>query len=319
MFWQTTGHLTALTQRNPTSREAAKSCNITSKVDPEQVALLVKHEWKLAYVTPLYRFQHNQLKLYSKHLAAFIVAEKQQGVAVDVGLQGSFRVTFAAVNGIAETEEDAETIFIQIHSKPLFAADDPKLVWCGWLSCVNGDSEYLQSLPADFVGLPLFCSNGTETLTVLVKSWFERTFDCSFGSLVLNSTTLNWLAALWTGCHPESNIRYLKLTWTMPTTPALDIAYSINAQDAWDLWNSIHPEDGTDDRINIDEVRCFMNGIETHLFRHFKMYLSAGTLKKVATAHGSVHRDGKIKIGSSDYIPTLLTLLTECALQRAPA
>lgn len=293
------------------------------------MTLLVKHEWKLAYVTPLYRFRHTQLKSYSKHLTASIVSEKQQGMAVEVGLDTGFKATLSAVQGIAETNEDAETVFIQvrvnfvfsafclhkskminnlsciytlfdlfqIHSKTAFASDGPKPVWRGWLTCVNGDTEYLRSLPPDFVSLPLFCSSGPESLTALVKSWFERTFDCNFGSLLLNSSTLKWLAALWTGCHTDSNIRYLKLAWSMPSQPALDIAYTLNPQDAWELWNSVRSGDGADERVGVDEVQRFMSGIETHLFRHFKIYLSAGTLMKVSTAIGSAHRDGKIKVG----------------------
>uniref|UniRef100_A0A8C2D3X5 Centromere protein L n=1 Tax=Cyprinus carpio TaxID=7962 RepID=A0A8C2D3X5_CYPCA len=317
-FWQTPGHLTVL--KVPTSRGAAKSQLITNKVDPEHIALLVKNEWKLSYVTPLHHFRHTQLKSYSRHLAAFIAAEKQQGVAVEVGLEAGFKVTFTAVLGLAETDEDAETVFIQIQSKPAFAAaaDAPKVVWRGWLTCVNGDPEYLRSLPSDFVSLPLFCTSGSESLTTLVKTWFERAFDCNFGSLALNSTTLNWLAALWTGCHPTCNIRHLKLAWSLPTQPPLDVSYTVNPQDAWELWNSIHPEESTDDKIDIKEVQSFINGLETHFFRHFKIYLSAGTLVKVSTALGSAHLDGKIKIGNSDYITTLLTLLTESALLKMP-
>lgn len=81
------------------------------------MALLVKYEWKLAYVTPLYRFQHTQLKLYSRHLSAFLVTEKQQGVAVEVGLDAGFKVTISTVLGVAETEDDAETIFIQVNEQ----------------------------------------------------------------------------------------------------------------------------------------------------------------------------------------------------------
>lgn len=87
---------------------------LQNKVDPEHIALLVKNEWKLSYVTPLYRFRHTELKSYSKHLSAFIIAEKQQGVAVEVGLEAGFKVTFTAVLGLAETSEDAETVFIQV-------------------------------------------------------------------------------------------------------------------------------------------------------------------------------------------------------------
>uniref|UniRef100_W5KQ53 Centromere protein L n=1 Tax=Astyanax mexicanus TaxID=7994 RepID=W5KQ53_ASTMX len=316
LFWQTPGHLTTLGHRIPTSRRAAKSHNITEKVDPEQVALLLDGEWKLSYVTPLFLFRHTQLKLYSKRLAAFIIAEKQQGVAVEVGLEAGFRVSFSAVLGMAETEEDAETI----SSRPVFGADGSKPVWQGWLTCVNGDPEYLRSLPPDFTSLPLFCSRGAESLSALVKSWFQRTFDCSFGALGLSSSTLHWLAALWTGCHPAAGIRYLKLGWTMPTQPPLDIEYSVDPQDAWELWNSVHKEDGADERISVDEVQSFINGLETHFFRHFKIYLSSGTLTKVSTALGSAHHHGKIKVITinSDYISTVLTLLTECALLKTP-
>ncbi len=188
--------------------------------------------------------------------------------------------------------------FPQIQSKPVFAAaaDAPKVIWRGWLTCVNGDPEYLRSLPPDFVSLPLFCTSGPESLTTLVTSWFERAFDCNFGSLALNSTTLNWLAALWTGCHPTCNIRHLKLAWSLPTQPPLDVSYTVNPQDAWELWNSIHPEESADDKIDIKEVQSFINGLETNFFRHFKIYLSAGTLVKVSTTLGSAHLDGKIKV-----------------------
>ncbi|TRY89796.1 hypothetical protein DNTS_001856 [Danionella cerebrum] len=234
-------------------------------------------------------------------------------------MDAGFKVTFTTVPGLAESDVDAETVFIQIQSKPVFAAADAvKVVWRGWLTCVNGDPEYLRSLPADFVSLPLFFTNGPESLTTLVKSWFGRTFDANFGSLPLNSSTLNWLAALWTGCHPTCNIRYLKLAWRLQSQPVLDISYTVNPQDAWELWNSIHTPESADDQIGEKEVQAFMNGLETHFFRHFKIHLSAGRLLTVSTSLGSAHHDGKIKIGNSEYITTLLTLLTEYALFKMP-
>lgn len=85
------------------------------KVSPEQLALLVKTEWQLSYVTPLYQFRHTQLKSYSRQLSAFIAAERQQGVAVEVeGPQSSFRVSFSVVQGMRETDDDAETVLIQV-------------------------------------------------------------------------------------------------------------------------------------------------------------------------------------------------------------
>ncbi|KAG5847493.1 hypothetical protein ANANG_G00126640 [Anguilla anguilla] len=317
-FGCTPGQLTAV--RIPTSRGIPKPRNLTEQVDPEHVALIVKKEWKLSYVTPLYQFRHTQLQSYSKQLASFLVAEKQQGVAVEVGQELGFKVVFTAALGLAETEDDAETVLIQIQSKSAFAAEGEtaKVVWSGWLSCVSGDVEYLKALPPDFTCLPLFGTSGAESLTTLVMSWFERTFDCYFGPLGINSTNLEWLAALWTGCHSDTNIRYLKLAWTVPAQPPLDVSYTVHPQDAWELWDSIRQESGLRDTVDIEEVNCFIRGLESHFFRHFRIYLSAGTLTKVATSLGSAHKDGKIRIASSDMMTSVLALLTECALLKMP-
>ncbi|KAJ8274546.1 hypothetical protein COCON_G00091710 [Conger conger] len=249
----TSGQFTAV--RIPTNRRIPRPRNLTEQVDPEHIGLIVKKEWTLSYVTPLYQFRHTQLQSYSKQLAAFIVTEKQQGVAVEVGQELGFKVVFTAVLGLAETEDDAVTVLIQIQSKPAFAAqgEAAKVVWSGWLSCVSGDVEYLRSLPPDFTCLPLFGASGAESLTALVKSWFERTFDCYFGPLGINSTNLEWLAALWIGCHPDINIRYLKLAWRVPAQPPLDVSYTVHPQDTWELWNSIRQESNLRDTVDIEE------------------------------------------------------------------
>lgn len=84
-------------------------------MNAEQLDLLVKTEWKLSYVTPLYQFRHTQLKSYSRQLSAFIAAEKQRGLAVEVeGSQDNLRVSFSAVQGMAGKDDDAETVLIQV-------------------------------------------------------------------------------------------------------------------------------------------------------------------------------------------------------------
>ncbi|KAM3857134.1 centromere protein L [Diretmus argenteus] len=329
-----TPRLTA--RRLITSRRAPKSCTITEKVSPEQLALLVKEEWQLSYVTPLYQFRYTQLKNYSRRLSAFIAAERQQGLAVEVeGSDGGFRASFSVLQGMAETDDDAETVLVQIHSKPLFAGQDvpQKLVWSGWLTCINGSTDYLHSLPKDFVCLPLLCSSGAGGLTSLVKSWFQQAFDCCFGPLEINSTNLEWLAALWTNCHGESNIQQLKLIWTLPVAPPLDINYTVHSQDAWDLWRSVRKklqedsegrggrsegEEEEEGSIGIEEVTRFMQGLKRHFYRHFRIDLAAGRLKQVSTALGSAKHSGRIKISNSSYMITTMTLLTECALLKMP-
>ncbi len=280
------------------------------KVTPEQLALLVKTEWQLSYVTPLYQFRHTQLKSYSRQLSAFIAAEKQQGLAVEVeGPQSTFRVSFSVVQGMAEAGDDAETVLVQIHSKPLFARQDEpqRSVWSGWLTCINGNPEYLRSLPKDFICLPLFCSSGAAGLTTVVKSWFQQTFDCCFGPLEISHTSLQWLVALWTNCHAESSIQHLKMTWTLPVVPPLQVTYTVNPQDAWELWSSVRKdpleeskggEEVEENSIDIEEVMRFMQGLKSHFYRHFRLDLSAGSLNQVSTALGSAKYSGRIKVPS---------------------
>ncbi|XP_072307092.1 centromere protein L [Eucyclogobius newberryi] len=311
-------------RRANTSWRTPRPRNIKEQLDPEHLALLTKSEWQLSYVTPLFQFRHTRLKSYSRQLSAFIAAERQQGVAVDVeGIHG-FRVSFSVVQGLVEMEQDAEAVFIQIASKPMFSRpEDPeKTLWSGWFSCVHGNVEYLSSLSQDFVCLPLFCSCGPETLTSIVKSWFRRFFDCSFGPLELNHTTLQWLATLWTNCQPETDLQHLKMSWMIPVSPSLQITYTVDPQDAWDLWRSVRrPETGKgkeEEVIDMDEVEDFMTELKRHFYRHFRLDLSAGNLNQVATSLGSAKSSGRIKISNGRYIITTLSLLTECALLKMP-
>ncbi|XP_017294143.1 centromere protein L isoform X2 [Kryptolebias marmoratus] len=311
-------------RRLTTNRKAPESHNIT--VNPEHLALLVKNEWQLAYVTPLHQFRHTQLRSYARHLSAFVVAEKQQGLAVEVsGLQNGFKASMTVVQGMSEADDDPETVLIQIHSKPLFSRpDDPqKLVWSGWLTCINGNPEYLHSLPKDFTCLPLFVYKGAENLSSLVKSWVQRTFDCCFGPLELSQTSLQWLAALWTNCHAESNIQHLRMLWTLPSAPPLQVTYAVDPHDVWELWGSVRKGswgDGAGEArwIDLEEVASFMQSLKSHFYRHFKLDLSAGILNQVSTALGSARFNGRIKISNSAYVITTLTLLTECALLKMP-
>ncbi|KAL6115413.1 cenpl [Pungitius sinensis] len=322
----------ALTARRlNTSRKAARLSNIAEKVEPGQLALLVKTEWQLSYVTPLHQFRHTQLKSYSRQLSAFIAAGKQQGLAVEVeGLQTTFRVSFSVVQGMTQSDEDAESVLIQIHSKRLFAnQDEPqKPVWSGWLTCVNGNPDYLHSLPKGFVCLPLFGCSGADGLSALVKSWFQQSFDCCFGPLEISHTSLQWLMALWTNCHAESGIQHLKMIWTVPAVPPLQVTYTVDPEDAWELWSSVRKEKGKrvgggqeeagENYIDIEEVTRFMQGLKSHFYRHFRLDLSAGTLNQVSTALGSAKYTGRMKISNSRYMITTLTLLTECALLKMP-
>lgn len=199
----------------------------------------------------------------------------------------------------------------QIQSKPVFARQDEPQgpVWSGWLTCINGNPEYLRSLPKDFTCLPLFGSSGPVGLTTAVKSWFQQTFDCCFGHLEISHTSLQWLLALWTNCHTECSIQHLKMIWTLPAVPPLQVTYTVDPQDAWVLWSSVRKDrqkankggeevEEEENSIDIEEVMRFIQGLKSHFYRHFRLDLSAGRLSQVSTALGTAKYSGRIKVQS---------------------
>ncbi|KAG8004648.1 Centromere protein L [Nibea albiflora] len=117
------------------------------------------------------------------------------------------------------------------------------------------------------------------------------------------------------------------MIWTLPVVPPLQITYTVNPQDAWELWSSVRKdpeeenkggEEVKENSIDIEEVMSFMQALKSHFYRHFRLDLSAGSLNQVSTALGSAKYNGRIKISNSKYMITTLTLLTECALLKMP-
>lgn len=66
-------------------------------------------------LTPLYQFSYTNIKGYSKLLSAFIDAEKQKGLAVEVGLaveDFDIKVIFSTILGIKGTQRDPEAFLV---------------------------------------------------------------------------------------------------------------------------------------------------------------------------------------------------------------
>lgn len=186
-------------------------------------------------------------------------------------------------------------------------------MWSGWLTCVNGNPDYLSSLPKDFICLPLFGSHGPEDLTLVVKAWFQRTFDCCFGPLEISQTSLQWLLALWTNCHPVSSIEHLTMVWSIPVAPPLQITYAVEPADAWALWSSVRKEQSEEEEekegsIDIEEVNRFIQSLKSHFYRHFRLDVSAGCLSQVSTGLGSAKSSGKIKVRGKESVAFFNTL-----------
>nr|XP_033772905.1 centromere protein L [Geotrypetes seraphini] len=278
-----------------------------------EVSFLLRKQWTLYSVTPLYKFSYTKFKDYSKLLSAYITAEKQKGLAVEVGIDLNVKVTFSSLSELKGNENDQRAVFIQITSRPEFSTpnNEETVLWTGWLCCTFGDTEILSCLLKEFTCLPLFLVNGREILTAMVGTWFQKTFDCCFSRLVINARDLTWMAAMWTGCKLENHMAATEFLFSVPSSPYnLDISYAIHPEDARALWESIHK---SQDEVTEEEVNLFMNCLYSHFFRHFKIYLSATRLVKVSTAVASAHCDGKVTLLSKENVIRVLALLTELA------
>ncbi|XP_007901170.1 centromere protein L [Callorhinchus milii] len=282
--------------------------NVCLQENPEQIALLLQKQWCLYHVTPLYKFSYAMLKKYSRDLSVFFHAEKKR-LAVEIGIELSSKANFSMLAGLKLTEHDPEAVFIQISSKSQVPPLKEKVVWTGWLCCVDGDLGFLESLPGEFICLPLLFVNGTETITSLVAAWFQKTFDCYISAFRISSENLCWMAAMWVNCFSGSVQRSMELEWTVPAVQ-LTISLTIHPEDAKALWDSIHRDK---DEIAIEEVELFMSSLHSHFHRHFGVRLAATHLVKVSTAVASAHCDGKLKLFNSKHIYQVLSFLTELA------
>uniref|UniRef100_A0A8I3WDJ8 Centromere protein L n=2 Tax=Callithrix jacchus TaxID=9483 RepID=A0A8I3WDJ8_CALJA len=297
----------------PPRRKIPHCSLLQEDVDLQKVAFLLHKQWTLYSLTPLYKFSYSNLKEYSRLLNAFIVAEKQKGLAVEVGEDFNIKVIFSTLLGIKGTQRDPEAFLVQILSKSQLPSEnrESKVLWTGWFCCIFGDS-LLETVSEDFTCLPLFLANGTESNTAIIGTWFQKTFDCYFSPLAINAFNLSWMAAMWTACKMDHYVATTEFLWSVPCSPqSLDISYAIHPEDAKALWDSVHKTPG---EVTQEEVDLFMDCLYSHFHRHFKIHLSATRLVRVSTSVASAHTDGKIKILCHKYLIGVLAYLTELAI-----
>nr|XP_056700687.1 centromere protein L [Euleptes europaea] len=274
-----------------------------------QIGFLLCKQLTLYSVTPLYKFSYDRLQEYSRQLCFVIAAEKQKRLAVHVEGDLKFKATFSLVSALKTSEEDQPGVLIQVTAEN----PGPKVVWMGCFCCTCG-GNVLDKAVEDFTCFPLFLVNGPESLSAIIGTWLQQTFDCSFSLLTIRPLNLAWMAAMWTGYKMERHKGPVELTFSVPgTAQPLNISYAIHPEDAKALWDSIHT---TKQEVRQEQVDLFMDGLCSHFYRHFKIHLSATRLVKVSTSVASAHSDGKIKIHHSSYLVEILALMTELAISK---
>ncbi|XP_077133924.1 centromere protein L [Ranitomeya variabilis] len=299
--------------RSLSKRKIPQSTPLEETLDPAKAALLTQKQWSLYSVTPMYKFSYTRLKEYSRHLSAYIAAEKQKGLAIDLGSDLNLKATFSSLPGLKGKDSDPLALLIQISSKPPLtrAGAQDRIVWTGWFCGTYAEDDVLEGIPETFTCLPLFLYNGAETITALVGTWFQINFDCCFGKLLINSQDLAWFAAMWTGCEVHGRMRNTELIFSLPVEPHLTITYGIKTEDLKTLWNDIHK---SQDEVTLEEVEHLFQCLCSHFFRHFKIHLTVTHLVKVTASVASAHREGKVKFLSKDFLVRVLGFITELAM-----
>lgn len=64
----------------------------------------------------MYKFSYGNLKEYSRHLSAFVAAEKQKGFAVEVGSDLGIKVTLSTLLGLKGSDQDQVAILVQVRA-----------------------------------------------------------------------------------------------------------------------------------------------------------------------------------------------------------
>ncbi|NXD85639.1 CENPL protein, partial [Halcyon senegalensis] len=300
---------------SPSSRLLPLAPRPQGNADLQKTAFFLRKQWTLYSVTPLYKFSRAHLKGYARLLSAFIAAEKQKGLAVEIGGELGIKVALSSLPDLKGSDQDQAALLVQLSSKSPASpkSSEEKLIWSGCFCCVSED-DLSENVPEDFTCLPLFLTNGAESYTSIVGSWFQKTFDCSFRRLAISPLNLSWMAAMWTACKVDKSASAIELVFSVPGVPLpLDISYAIHPEDAKALWDTVQKTPG---EVTQEEVDLFMDCLYSHFHRHFKIHLAATKLVKVSTAIASAHCDGLIKFLQSQYLTGVLMLLTELAISQ---
>lgn len=83
-------------------------------MDAQKTAFVLRKAWTLYSVTPLYGFRRGLLRDYARLLSAFIAAEKQKGLAVEVGVELDIKVALSSLAELRGSELDQAGLLVQV-------------------------------------------------------------------------------------------------------------------------------------------------------------------------------------------------------------
>ncbi|POI35047.1 hypothetical protein CIB84_001202 [Bambusicola thoracicus] len=127
--WQSRGPLFGRNYGlSPGSRLLPPRCQ--ENADPQKMAFLLRKQWTLYSVSPLYKFSSADLKDYARMLGVFIAAEKQKGLAVDVDGELGVKVAMSGLPELRGSEQDPTAVLVQpLAISYAIHPEDAKALW----------------------------------------------------------------------------------------------------------------------------------------------------------------------------------------------
>uniref|UniRef100_UPI00311A628A centromere protein L isoform X2 n=1 Tax=Phalacrocorax carbo TaxID=9209 RepID=UPI00311A628A len=115
---------------SPSSRLFQPAPRSLENIDPQRTAFLLRKRWTLYSVTPLYGFSSARLRDYARMLSAFIAAEKQKGLAVEVGVELDIKVAVSSLPDLKGSDQDQAAILVQpLDISYAIHPEDAKALW----------------------------------------------------------------------------------------------------------------------------------------------------------------------------------------------
>ncbi|XP_046359935.2 centromere protein L-like [Haliotis rufescens] len=276
---------------------------------------LVNKTWKLYRLSPLYNFTPtpSHLRRYGTSLSV-LVGERQRRSLITES-KDLVRSLISPYRELTIGPDDPECIQILITGKTL--KDIPTTLVTGFMFGVELQDSLVSPHNGHFKHYPVLMVKGSMSLCKALTDWLESKFDCRVSAMTFSSVDLSWMVAMWSGLSKGLKSKPVELLYTVPeeVEGLKKITYSIDAEDCQRLWDSIH--DGSSNEFTEEEVKTFMDCLQSHFYGCFKVHLSSMFLTRIGTSIVYVGSDGKIKFFTESGVIPVLRYISELSVEKS--
>ena len=302
-----------------TSRVSISGRNNEKAKDPVQE--IVGKTLRVYQTSPLYNFDQTALKTYGEQLSAHLQLDTEKELLIEENgdfKDGKIKSNVSVFKDISAEGSKFSAVKIIVHSFDTSKAIQTKSsspILTTVLCSVGNEEDDDTRLQDQFTCLPICLINGPVSLARSLISWFESRFDCRITPMTFSSVDLGWYFSLWAGMTSPGKSTPIELCYDASSVNGLSrILFSIDGQDAKDLWESVHSNNSL--IFTEEESTSFLNALQSHFYHHFRINLEGLPVTRVRTAIAYIASEGKLKIVHPRYTDHILEQLTRAALTK---